>query len=166
MPMDASVAPKERINITYESAVGDQQAQVELPLKMLVMGDFKGGPGEGTLEERDPININGACFDAVMQDLAPELNLTVKDTLSGKKDAELGLSLKFNSLKDFHPDNVSRNIPALGALMELRDALRALKGPLGNLPQFRRHLAETVKDEAARKALLTELKLSDKDSKK
>ena len=35
-----SVAPKERINIRYVPATGDEQAEVELPHKMLVMGDF------------------------------------------------------------------------------------------------------------------------------
>ncbi|MGE8315544.1 MAG: type VI secretion system contractile sheath small subunit, partial [Pseudomonas putida] len=31
-----SVAPKERINIKYVPATGDEQAEVELPHKMLV----------------------------------------------------------------------------------------------------------------------------------
>jgi type VI secretion system protein ImpB len=39
---DGSVAPKERINIKYVPATGDQQAETELPLKMFVVGDFKG----------------------------------------------------------------------------------------------------------------------------
>lgn len=35
-----SVAPKERINIKYVPATGGEQAEVELPHKMLVLGDF------------------------------------------------------------------------------------------------------------------------------
>ncbi len=40
MATDGSVAPKERVNIVYRPATGDAQAEVELPLKLLVMGDY------------------------------------------------------------------------------------------------------------------------------
>ena len=36
MATDGSVAPKERVNIVYRPATGDAQAEVELPLKLLV----------------------------------------------------------------------------------------------------------------------------------
>lgn len=45
MAKQGTVAPKERINIKYVPATGDQQADTELPLKLLVVGDFKGGGG-------------------------------------------------------------------------------------------------------------------------
>ena len=44
MAKEGSVAPKERINIKYVPATGDQQAEIELPLKLVVLGDFKGHP--------------------------------------------------------------------------------------------------------------------------
>lgn len=37
-----SVAPKERINIKYTPNTGGAQAEVELPLNMLIVGDMKG----------------------------------------------------------------------------------------------------------------------------
>ena len=48
-------------------------------------------------------------------------------------------------------------IPELKRLIELRDALRSLKGPLANVPEFRRKIQELVKDETARKRLLKEM---------
>ena len=42
MAKEGSVAPQERVNITYKSSVGDAQAEVELPLKMLFVGDYTG----------------------------------------------------------------------------------------------------------------------------
>jgi type VI secretion system protein ImpB len=44
-------------------------------------------------------------------------------------------------------------------MMELRDALKALKGPLGNIPSFRKSLQELVHDESSRAKLLAELGL-------
>ena len=40
MAKEGSVAPKERVNIVYRPATGDAKEEVELPLKVLVMGDF------------------------------------------------------------------------------------------------------------------------------
>ena len=49
-------------------------------------------------------------------------------------------------------------------MMELREALKALKGPLSNVPDFRKKLQELVGDESARAKLLQELGL-DKEEK-
>lgn len=40
MAQEGSVAPKERVNIVYRPATGDAKEDVELPLKLLVVGDF------------------------------------------------------------------------------------------------------------------------------
>jgi type VI secretion system protein ImpB len=99
----------------------------------------------------------------VVESVGPTLELSVKDKLGDDPDADVDLTLDFKSMADFHPDNIVRSFPALGKLMELRDALRALKGPLGNVSQFRRHLGDIVKDEKARAALLKELNVSTAD---
>ena len=52
MAKEASVAPRERVNITYKPATGDAKAEVELPLKMLMIGDYTLRPDERPLEER------------------------------------------------------------------------------------------------------------------
>jgi len=39
----------------------------------------------------------------------------------------------------------------------LREALKALKGPLGNIPEFRKKIQELVQDDGAREQLLKEL---------
>ena len=73
-----SVAPKERVNIVYQSETGDQTEDVELPLKMLVLGDFTGKPSDKAVEERAPININKDNFDAVVKGHNLNLNMTVR----------------------------------------------------------------------------------------
>ena len=40
MSKEGSVAPKERVNITYKPAVGNAKEEVELPLKLLMVGDY------------------------------------------------------------------------------------------------------------------------------
>ena len=40
MAKEGSVAPKERINVTFKPATGGAQEEIELPLKLMVLGDF------------------------------------------------------------------------------------------------------------------------------
>jgi len=53
MAKEASVAPRERVNIVYRPATGDAQEEIELPLKLLVVGDFTGKTDERMLEDRN-----------------------------------------------------------------------------------------------------------------
>ena len=41
MAKEGSVAPKERVNIVYRPATGDAKVEVELPLKLLILGPTK-----------------------------------------------------------------------------------------------------------------------------
>ncbi|MFO8703633.1 type VI secretion system contractile sheath small subunit, partial [Legionella pneumophila serogroup 2] len=52
---------------------------------------------------------------------------------------------------------IVKQIPELKQLLELRSALKTLKGPLGNIPSFRRKLDEIIKDPNLRAQLLNEL---------
>ena len=51
---------------------------------------------------------------------------------------------------------MATNIPPHN-LTEICDALTALKGPLGNLPEFRKKIQSLVTDPAAKEKLLKEL---------
>ncbi len=159
MAKEGSVAPKERVNIVYRPATGDAKEEVELPLKLLVVGDFTGQQDDRMMEDRNPINIDKDNFNEVMKGQNLKLDVNVADKLSGDPDKELSLSLKFDSIKDFNPENIAQNTPELNKLLELREALQALKGPMSNRPEFRKKIQEIIKDEAARDKLLKELNL-------
>jgi len=159
MPQEASVAPKERVNIVYKPATGDAKEEIELPLKLLVLGDFTNRPDDRTLEDRDPISVDKDNFDDVLKAQNLELNVSVGNKLSGKDGDEMGVHLKFDKLKDFEPDAIVAKVPELQKLMELREALKALKGPLSNVPEFRKKVQEMVQDPSLRDRLLKELGL-------
>lgn len=156
---DGSVAPKERINIKYVPATGDQQAESELPLKMFVVGDFKGHAEETPIEERKAISVDKNNFRSVMKEAELTLSTTVSNQLEEQAD-ELPVNLELQSLDDFSPDSIARQVPELNKLIELREALVALKGPLGNVPSFRAKLQELLDSDNARETLLSELELA------
>jgi type VI secretion system protein ImpB len=163
---EGSVAPKERVNIVYKSAIGDMQEEVELPFKTLVVGDFTGKEDETPLEERSPISVDKENFDEVLEAQDVGVNLAVQDRLGGDDDPEarLAVDLKFQGIRDFEPDAIIEQVPEMKKMMELREALTALKGPMGNVPAFRRKVQELVQDESARERLLKELKLDEEQS--
>lgn len=152
-----SVAPKERINIKYVPATGDQQAEIELPLKLLVTGDFKGQLDPVALEARPLIGIGKDSFDEVLAKADVHLAMTVPALLGNTDGDELSVRLRFDSLDDFSPDGVARQVPQMQKLLELRNALVALKGPMGNVPSFRKRLKELMADEKERGRLTAEL---------
>lgn len=155
----SSVAPKERINIKYVPATGDQQAEVELPLKLLITGDFKGHGELSALEDRPSIRIDKDTFNEVLTKAEVALDMAVPSVLNNEHDADLHVQLQFKNINDFGPDAVARQVPELNKLLELRDALVALKGPMGNVPAFRKHLQTLLTDETARQRLASELNL-------
>lgn len=162
MASEGSVAPKERVNITYKPATGDAQAEVELPLKLLVLGDFTQKQDDRPIEERKPINIDKDNYNDVLKAQNLSLDLAVPNKLEPESEDNLAVSLKFESLRDFEPDAIVEKVPELKEIIELRNALKALKGPLGNVPDFRKKLQALISDEGTRAKLLAELGIEQK----
>ena len=163
MASDGSVAPKERVNIVYRPATGDAQAEVELPLKLLVVGDYTLRDDDTPVEEMKPINVDKDNFNDVLKAQKLSLNMTVPNRLDAKagEDEVLAVQMNFDSINDFSPDAIVEKVPELQQMIALRDALKALKGPLGNIPDFRKKVQELVQDDGVRQRLLTELGIQD-----
>jgi type VI secretion system protein ImpB len=89
------------------------------------------------------------------QDLA--VAVEVADRLSGEEGASMSVELKFNSLADFGPEGIVNQVPELKKLLELRAALSALKGPLGNIPAFRNRIQAILGDSEQLQKLLQEI---------
>ena len=146
MAKESSVAPKERVNIVYRPATGGAQQEKELPLKLLVLGDYTLKEDETPLEERKPVSVDKDNFNDVMASQSLSLALKVPNKLTEKKAGEeedqLAVKLDFKSTKDFRPEAVAEQVPELNQLLQLRTALQALKGPLGNIPAFRKKIRE------------------------
>jgi type VI secretion system protein ImpB len=167
MGKDATVAPKERVNILYKTEVGGAQEEVELPLNILVMGEYNPNvpEDEKSLEDRKTVSVDKDNFGDVLEKQNLGLTASVPDKLSGEKDASLTVDLKFKSLNDFGPEAIVNQVPELKKLLELRKALTALKSPLGNVPAFRKKLQTLLGDEANRAKLMAELGIGNKDTK-
>lgn len=158
---ESSVAPKERINITFKPAIGDAKEEIEIPFKVMVLGDFTQRSDDRALEDRKPVSIDKVTFNDVLEKQNLDLHISVPNRLQKEDaDSELAVNLKFKEMRDFEPANIVEQVPELKKLMELRDALVALKGPLGNAPAFRKAIESVLSDDVSREKVLAELGLA------
>jgi type VI secretion system protein ImpB len=166
MASDASVAPKERVNIRYRPATGDAKEEIELPHKLLVLGDFTARADDTPLGERKRIDINKDNFNEVLRAQALHLDLKVPNRLDDSPDAgTLSVSLDIRSLKDFEPEQLADQVPEIRKLLALRTALTALKGPLGNIPSFRKAIERILADAELRSKIVEEIGASPEQPK-
>jgi type VI secretion system protein ImpB len=159
MAQDSSVAPKERVNIRFKPGTGDSKEEVELPLKMLVVGDFTLRADDTPIEDRQLSNVNKENFQDVMRSYNLSLAINAENRLEEDPSNPLPVQLKFQSVRDFEPERIVEQVPQMRQLLELRSALLALKGPLGNVPAFRKSIQQTMDDSDTRQKLLSELGL-------
>ena len=148
--------PTARVNIRLDLHTGGAQRKVELPLKLMVMGDYSNGKEQRPLSERRKVDVNRNNFDSVLGEFAPNLKLMVQDTLVDDK-ADTSVVLNFKTMKDFEPEQVARQMPQLRALLAMRNLLRDLKSNLLDNVTFRQELERILKDDALSDELRAEL---------
>ncbi|EIX6435555.1 type VI secretion system contractile sheath small subunit [Salmonella enterica] len=148
--------PSARVNLKLDLHTGGVQKKLELPLKLVTMGDFSNGREQRPLSEREKIDVNRNNFNDVMAKLSPSVSLSVKNTIAGDGSKE-EVNLTFKNIRDFEPEQVARNIPQLRVMLAMRNLLRDLKSNLLDNAMFRRELEKILKDPALSQELRTEL---------
>jgi type VI secretion system protein ImpB len=149
-----------RVNISYEVETGGAIELKELPFVMGVLGDFTGQPVEplAKLKDRKFVDVTPDNFDEVLASMKPHLAFTVENKLSEDPEAgKLGVDLHFESLDDFAPDQVARQVKPLREMLELRTKLADLRGTLQGNDKLEEILQATMSDEDKMKRLKAEM---------
>jgi type VI secretion system protein ImpB len=136
-----------RVHITYDVEVGGAIELKELPFVVGVLGDFTGQPNQPLpkLKDRKFVDINPDNFDSVLEAMNPHLSFAVENQLSEESDApQLKVDLNFQSMDDFGPENVARQVKPLRELLELRTRLSDLRGSLQGNDKLDELLLEAV----------------------
>src|SRR6476620_7777118 len=103
-----------RVQITYDVEIGGAIELKELPFVVGVMGDFVGKPEEALppIKNRKFVEIDPDNFDQVLSGMKPRLAYTVGNKMQDD-GSKVGVELKFNSMDDFHPDNIVQQVEPL-----------------------------------------------------
>jgi type VI secretion system protein ImpB len=149
-----------RVNITYQVETGGALEVRELPFVMGVLADFAGHPTEELpkLKDRKFAEVTLDNFDDVLGSMKPHLRLAVDNKLSDDPNAgKLGVELTFESMDDFSPDRVARQVEPLQKLLDLRGQLADLRGKIQSNEKLEELLQATLSDEDKRNKLKAEL---------
>lgn len=125
-----------RVQITYDVEIGDAIEMKELPFVMGVIADLSGSNEEAKAKFKDRkfVEIDAESFNTVMSKINPKLDYKVavpnppEDAAESEKS--IGVELSFNSIDDFGPEAVIKQVPELAALYEARQKLRDLEAKL------------------------------------
>src|SRR5918996_1994706 len=149
-----------RVNITYEVETGGALEVRELPFVMGVLADFTGHPTEELpkLKDRKFAEVTLDNFDDVLASMNPHLRISVDNKLSDDPNAgKIAMELSFESMEDFNPDRVARQVEPLQKLLDLRSQLADLRGKIQSNEKLEELLQATLADEEKRKKLKAEL---------
>lgn len=149
---------KPRVHITYDVETEGAQQKQELPFVVGVLGDFSGDPTAklDPLSKRKFVQIDRDNFNAAMKSMNAGLNMRVENTMAGD-GSELPVQLKFESMSDFEPAQVAKQIEPLRKLLATRDRLRDLIAKIDRSENLEGLLGEVLKNEDALKKLTAEL---------
>ncbi len=166
MAKESSIAPKERINVTFKPAAGGALEEIELPMKVMVVGDFLQRHDPRNLIDRKPVSINKNNFEEVLSKQELSLQIAVPDRLrDNASDSDISVTLNFKGMRDFEPAGIAEQVPEMRKLLQLRDALVSLKGPMGNIPAFRKVIEDVLADDRQRGMIMKELGMSEAEVK-
>lgn len=149
--------PPSRVNIRYVKYTGGAQEQVELPLKLLLLGDYNLRHDSTPLEERKKLSITKDNFEPVMREQRLKVSIAVPNRLSGVEGDEMKVDLDFEDLHAFSPDEIVRKVPELVKILEVRGLLTDLKARVITNRKFRLALEKIVKDKAQVESIMAEL---------
>ncbi|EPL4526991.1 type VI secretion system contractile sheath small subunit [Enterobacter asburiae] len=135
-----------RVQITYDVEVGNAQTVKELPLVVGVMGDFT--QTTDSLRDRKFLNVNKDNFSEIMSSMKPEAEFLV-DSVLPCQEGNLAVSLTFENIDDFSPDNIVMQVEPLRKLMELREQLSDLRNRAASNERLKAQLAEMAQQQNA-----------------
>ena len=155
---------KPRVHITYDVETNGAQEKKELPFVVGVMGDYSGDNTESkkALKERKFVQIDRDNFNDIMGKVEPQAQIKVDDTLSGEEGKQMGVNLQFNSIEDFEPQNVVKQVEPLKQLLEARNKLRDLMSKADRSEELETVLEEVLKNADSIAQLSGDLGVEDK----
>jgi type VI secretion system protein ImpB len=137
-----------RVHITYDVQVGDAIEKRDLPFVAGVLADLSGMPEKALppIAKRKFVDIDRDNFNDVMKKIGPRLAFKVQNRLS-EDDTKLNVELRFESMDDFEPANIARQVTPLRKLLELRSSLSNLRSSLIGNEKLDNLLQEMVQSE-------------------
>jgi len=148
-----------RVHLTYQVEVGGAIQMKELPFVVGVLSDLSGKPDPDDplprLKDRKFVEIDRDNFNKVLAGMKPRLAFQVENELQGD-GSQMNVELRFNSMEDFEPENVVRQVEPLRKLLEARNRLTDLAAKIDGNDKLEALLQDVANNTDSLKKLSTE----------
>ena len=136
-----------RVQITYDVQVGDAIEKRDLPFVVGVLADLSGMPEKPlpAIGKRKFVLIDRDNVNDVMKKIGPRLAFKVPNRMN-EDDTKLNVELRFESMDDFEPAKIARQITPLRKLLDLRNSLANLRSSLIGNEKLENLLQEIIQD--------------------
>ncbi|KFE63036.1 type VI secretion system contractile sheath small subunit [Hyalangium minutum] len=137
--------PTSRITLTYRTTINGQEEEVDLPFRMLVLGDLSLGSSKDRkvdLDERKLRSVKPGGLDDLMKDMDMSIEFQVPDKTTSSGEGTMNVKLPIERMKSFHPDEFVQHVPKLKALLILRKLLLEMQADIDNRKELWRTLSE------------------------
>jgi type VI secretion system protein ImpB len=152
--------PKSRLTLTYRTTVRGEPEEVQLPFRLVVMGDLSGGSSRDRkvdLDARTLRRLDGKNLDAVIEDMKMSVEVTVPNRVDPEKSPALTAKIPISSMRSFTPAEIANHVPKIKSLLVLRKLLMEVQANLDNRKEFRRLMRLLAADKGAVDSILKEL---------
>lgn len=145
-----------RVQITYDVETLGAIEMKSLPLVVGIMADLSGdiNPDEPLpkMMERKFVEIDRDNFNDVLKSIKPRLTTRVDNKLVDD-DSKLNVELNFNTIDDFNPKEIIKQVEPLNKLFEARQRLSDLLTKLDGNDDLDQLLSDVVENTAGLKEL-------------
>ncbi|CAO5678216.1 MAG: hypothetical protein HEEMFOPI_00312 [Holosporales bacterium] len=161
-----SLVRRPRVQITYDVEIGNAIEMKELPFVMGIIADLSGHLTDKRipLKNRKFVELDNDNFGEIMSSIRPRLSLTVKDKISNEENKKIHVDLEFQSMEEFEPLNVVKQIEPLSALYNSRSLLKDLLTKLDGNDALDEMLRKIMNEPDQLKQLKDELGLSSSEA--
>ena len=152
-----------RVQIEYDVELYGSQKKVQLPFVMGVMSDLAGKSEveQPNIADRKFLEIDVDNFDDRMKAMKPRAAFSVPNTLTG--EGNLSVDISFESMDDFTPAAIARNVEPLRKLLEARTQLNNLATYMDGKTGAEELIVKVMQDPELMKALASAPKPEDED---
>jgi type VI secretion system protein ImpB len=115
-----------RVQVEYDVELYGAEKKVNLPFVMGVLADLSGKNNSElpTAAKRKLLEIDVDNFDERLKSMKPKVAFSIPNTLTG--EGNIAVDLTFNSMDDFSPEVVAKNVAGVKELLEAREELSNL----------------------------------------
>ena len=153
--------PKSRLTLTYKTEVNGEPATIDLPLRLMFMGDLSLGSSKDRkvdLEERRMRSVSGEGLDPIMQDMDMSVEYVVPNKVDPEKAEDMKVNIPITGMRSFNPDEITQHIPKLKGLLLLKKLLLEVQSNVANKKEFRKLLSDLYSNEEAFQKVMEQMK--------